>query len=223
MTAVLSLLIRHGSALWRLGRAIGLGLLALGVAGAGAEKADRNQPMVVEADKPGSLDMQRQIVTFSGNVVIAQGTLQIRAERVEVREVEGGRRSATATGSSERPATYRQKREGLDETIEGSAERIEYDGRTDTLRFIGQAVVRRLRAGVMADEITGRLITWDNTRELFNVEGGAPTPDNPSGRVRAVLSPTPADGAVPPAAPAPTTNVPRAAPAGAPRAPGAPR
>lgn len=160
-----------------------------------AEKADRTKPMVVEADKPGTIDMQRQLVTFSGNVVIVQGTMQIRAERVEVREVEGGRRSATAIGSSDRPATYRQKREGLDETIQGAAERIEYDGRTDTLRFVGQAVVRRLRGAEMADEITGRLITWDNTRELFNVEGGAVTPDNPTGRVRATLSPAPAESA----------------------------
>lgn len=171
-----------------------------------AEKADRTKPMVVEADKPGTVDMQRQIVTFSGNVVVAQGTMQIRADRVEVREVEGGQRAATAIGSGDKPATYRQKREGLEETIQGAAERIEYDGRTDTLRFTGQAVVRRLRGTEVADEITGRLITWDNTRELFNVEGGAVSPDNPGGRVRAVLSPAPAEAA------APAGSAPRALP-----------
>lgn len=186
--------------------------------GAWAEKADRTQPMVVEADKPGTVDMQRQIVTFNGNVVLVQGTMQIRADSVEVRQVEGGRRSAIATGSRERPATFRQKRDGLDETIQGAAERIEYDGRTDTLRFIGQAVVRRLRGAEMADEITGRLITWDNTRELFSVEGGAATADNPGGRVRAVLSPTPAE---PAASPAPAPGG-RPADAARPAGPGAP-
>lgn len=194
--------------------------------GAWAEKADRNLPMVVEADKPGTVDMQRQIVTFNGNVVIVQGTMQIRAESVELRQVDGGRRSATAVGSSDRPATYRQKREGLDETIQGAAERIEYDGRSDTLRFIGQAVVRRLRGNEVADEITGRLITWDNTRELFNVEGGAITPDNPTGRVRAVLSPTPAEAAAPSGAPAarPPSDAARPAGPSAPSRPaGAPR
>lgn len=215
---------RRGAARW-LGA--GLALLAWGAVPTlvWAEKADRTKPMVVEADKPGTVDMQRQLVTFSGNVVIVQGTMQIRAERVEVREVEGGRRSATAIGSSDRPATYRQKREGLDETIQGSAERIEYDGRTDTLRFVGQAVVRRLRGAEMADEITGRLITWDNTRELFNVEGGAVTPDNPTGRVRAILSPSPAEpasAATPqrPAAPEPTRP---SGPGSAARPAGAPR
>jgi lipopolysaccharide export system protein LptA len=170
--------------------------------------------MVVEADKPGTVDMQKQIVTFSGNVVIVQGTMQIRADRVEVREVEGGRRSATAFGAGERLATYRQKREGVEETIQGEGERIEYDGRTDTLRFIGRAVVRRLRGAEMADEITGRLITWDNTRELFNVEGGAATPDNPSGRVRAILSPTPAQPSAAPPSGAPRPSSEAARPAG---------
>jgi lipopolysaccharide export system protein LptA len=33
------------------------------------------------------------------------------------------------------------------------------------------------------------VITWDSSAELFNVQGGAVTPDNPSGRVRAVLMP----------------------------------
>ena len=70
-----------------------------------------------------------------------------------------------------------------------AAERIEFDAKTDTLRFVGNAAVRRLRAGVLADEITGSLITWDNTNELFKVTGGAVTPNNPTGRVRAVLAP----------------------------------
>jgi lipopolysaccharide export system protein LptA len=33
------------------------------------------------------------------------------------------------------------------------------------------------------------VIVWDNAAELFSVQGGAATPGNPSGRVRAVLSP----------------------------------
>jgi lipopolysaccharide export system protein LptA len=183
--------------------------LALGVlcaaAPAQAERADRSKPMTVEADKPGTVDLQRQVVQFNGNVVIAQGTMQIRAESIEVRERSDGFRAATATGSAAKPASFRQKRDGVDEVVEGSAERIEYDGKSDTLRFVGQASVRRLRGGLVADEINGALITWDNTSELFSVKGGAPSPDNPTGRVRAVFSPPevsteaapPAAGAVP--------------------------
>ena len=154
-----------------------------------AEKADRSKPMSIEADQPGSVDLQRQVVIFNGNVVISQGTMLLKADRVELRERPDGYREAKAIGSAERPASFRQKRDGVDEIVEGAAERIEFDARIDTLRFVGNAAVRRLRAGVVADEITGSLITWDNTIELFKVTGGATSPTNPSGRVRAVFAP----------------------------------
>jgi lipopolysaccharide export system protein LptA len=164
-------------------------LAGLCAAPAQAEKADRSKPMTVEADQPGTIDLQRQVVVFNGNVVINQGTMVLRADRVELRERSDGYREAKAIGSAARLANFRQKRDGVDETVEGAAERIEFDTRTDTVRLIGNAAVRRLRGGVVADEITGALITWDNTNELFSVTGGAPTPTNPAGRVRAVLAP----------------------------------
>ena len=176
-------------------------LLGAALGPASAEKADRNKPMVVEADKPGTVDLLRQVVVFNGNVVIAQGTMEIRADRVELRELPDGYRAATATGTPGRQASYRQKRDGVDETVQGSADRIEFDGRTETLRFIGNGSVRRLRGTAVADEITGATIVWDNSAELFSVQGGNATPANPGGRVRAVLSPR-AESAVTPASPA---------------------
>ena len=179
--------------------ALALGLLA---GAAHAERADRERQMVVEADRPGSLDLQRQVVEFNGNVVITQGTMVIRADRVELRETADGYRAATAIGSAGRQASYRQKRDGVDEHVEGAADRIEYDGRAETLRFVGNGSVRRLRGSTVADEITGAEIVWDAGAETFSVAGGAPSPANPSGRVRAVLSPR-ADSNAAPAASAP--------------------
>jgi len=154
-----------------------------------AEKADRSQPIVVEADKRGTVDTQKQITVFTGNVVITQGTLQIRAERVEIQEGKEGFRTAVAFGVAQQPAFFKQKRDGVDENVEGTAERIEFDEKNDTLRLSGNPVVRRLRGPQLADEITGNLITWDNRTEVFTVDGGARTPANPSGRVRMLLSP----------------------------------
>jgi lipopolysaccharide export system protein LptA len=184
--------------------AVVLALAAVLAAGpAAAEKADRNKQMVVEADRPGTMDLQRQVVVFNGNVSISQGTLNIRADRVELREMADGYRAATAIGSPGKPASYRQKRDGVDETVEGVADRIEFDGRADTLRLIGNGAVRRLRGGVLADEITGAVIVWDANAEVFSVQGGNRSAANPGGRVRAVLSPR-ADAASAPAA-APVT------------------
>jgi lipopolysaccharide export system protein LptA len=154
-----------------------------------AEKADRSKPMVVEADREGVLDLQRQVLVYSGNVVISQGSMILRAERVEMRTLADGYRTASALGAAGKPAQWRQRRDGVDESVEGSADRIDFDGRADTLRFVGNGAVRRLRGGSVADEITGANILWDNTSEVFKVEGGTTSPTNPTGRVRAVLSP----------------------------------
>jgi lipopolysaccharide export system protein LptA len=156
-----------------------------------AEKADRYKKMEVESDQPGKVDLQNQIVVFNGNVVVSKGTMVIKAGRIEVRETPDGYHQATAVGAPGQLATFRQKREGVDEYIEGEAERLDYDSKADTIRFTGKAAVRRLRGTTVADEVTGALITYDNTAELFTVAGGASaaTPGNPTGRVRAVLSP----------------------------------
>jgi lipopolysaccharide export system protein LptA len=69
--------------------------------------------------------------------------------------------------------------------------------------------VRRLRAGTVADEITGATIVWDNTSEIFKVEGGATSAANPTGRVRVILSPRADSASAPPTAtPKPGTAAP---------------
>ena len=173
-------------------------LVACAVPLAHAEKADRSKPLTIEADQPGTLDLVKQVVVFSGNVVVAQGTMAIRAERVEVRERADGNRSATAlggAGSGGKQASFRQKRDGVDETIEGVADRIEYDSRGDVVRFAGNAKVRRLRGATPADEISGAVITYDNGNETFSVQGtpngvaGASSAGN--GRVKVTIIPPP--------------------------------
>jgi lipopolysaccharide export system protein LptA len=165
-------------------------LLSTGPAPARAEKADRFKPLNVEADLPGKIDLLNQFVVFNGNVVVTKGTMTIRAARIEVRETPDGYHTAVAIGAPGRPSTFRQKRDGVDEFIEGEAERLEYDGKTDTVRFVNRASVRRLRSATVADEISGNLVTYDSISEVFSVSGGAaPTAANPGGRVRAVLTP----------------------------------
>jgi lipopolysaccharide export system protein LptA len=174
---------------------------AMGVAQ--AEKADRNKPFVIESDRGTTLDLQRQVTVLSGNAVISQGTMVLRAERIELRETPDGYRAASAIGSPGKPASWRQKRDGPgDETVEGTADRIEFDGRADTLRLVGNGLVRRLRGGQLADEINGASIVWDNVAEVFRVEGGAVSAANPTGRVRVTLSPRAESAASAPPVPA---------------------
>ncbi len=54
-------------------------------------------------------------------------------------------------------------------------------------------MVRRLRGETIGDEITGTIVAYDNTTEVFSVLGGSHTAaggkNAPGGRVRAVLTP----------------------------------
>lgn len=154
-----------------------------------AERADRLQKITIDAGNAVT-DLQKQTVVYTGNVVISRGSMVIRAEKVEVRQLPSGYYNATAFGSASRPATFRQKREGTDDFIEGEAERLEYDGRADQIKFVDRAQLRMLHGATTANQISGKLITYDATTEKINVSGGsAPTATNPGGRVRAVLSP----------------------------------
>ena len=180
----ISRVFRRGSA------ALLAGMAFVAAAPSHAEKSDRFKPLNVEADLPGKIDLLNQYVVFNGNVVVTKGTMTIRANRIEVRESPDGYHTAVAFGSPGQHATFRQKRDAPDEYIAGDAERLEYDGRSDVIRFVNNATVRRLRGGEATDEISGNLVTYDSGTEVFNVVGGAPaTASNPGGRVRAVLTP----------------------------------
>ncbi len=159
-------------------------------ANATAERADRTQPMNAEADAL-RYDDASQTSIFTGRVVISKGTIQIRGARVEVRQDPEGHQFGTVLAGTDQDASFRQKREGVNEYIEGQAQRIEYDSRADQVKFIGQAVLRRYRGQVLSDETAGAVIVYDNRTEVFRVEGGATSasPANPSGRVRATLAP----------------------------------
>ena len=180
-----------------------------------AENADRNKPMNAEADALRYDDL-KQTSVFTGNVVITKGSTIIRGSQVDVKQDPEGYQQAVVLSAPEKLAFYRKKREGLDEYIEGEATRIEYDSRPDVVKFIGNAVLRRFKGAVLADETTGSQINYDNTTDVFAVDGGAQnrSPTNPTGRVRALLSPRNAASAAPaPAAATPPPARLRASPA----------
>lgn len=157
-----------------------------------AEKADRQLPLTIEADRQGSVDLARKVVVFSGRVVLVQGTLRIAGDRMEVTELPQGQRSAITHGTADQPAEFREKRDGVDEFVEGRAQSIEYDSREEAIRLVGKATVRRLRGQQLAEEVHGDTIVWNGSKEFFNVSPTAAAPGAQNGRIRAVLVPAPA-------------------------------
>lgn len=146
-----------------------------------AEQADRNKPVNLEADSV-TLDDVKKISVYQGNVILSQGTLMLRATRVQVTQNANGLDKVSATGS---PVTFRQKIEGRDEFIDGFANRIEFDSVNGQLELIGQAQLKR-----GSDELRGAQISYNANTEFYKVIG-QPNAQTPSGRVRAVIRPKP--------------------------------
>jgi len=150
-----------------------------------AERADREKPVNLEAARI-TVDDAKKVHVFEGNVSLAQGTLLLLADRIVVSQDADGFQKGIATGT---PARFRQKREGRDDYVEGEAERIEYDARSERAEFFGKAKVKS--AG---DEVKGAYIGYDAVTERYLATATAGAADGKpvkgsDGRVRAVIQP----------------------------------
>ncbi len=150
-----------------------------------AEKADKDKPTHIEANRMSSDDTKRMSI-FEGSVVLTKGTVVVRADRIVVHQDAEGFQTATATG---KPVRFRQKgdpkgdKEGV--WTEGEALRVEIDDRNERIELFERARVTRDQ-----DMVNGEYIFLDQRTEYFSVsaaKGAAPT--TPAGRVKAVIQP----------------------------------
>ena len=147
-----------------------------------AEKADRDKPTQVEANKM-SADDARRLNIFEGDVVVTKGSIRLTADKLIVRQDAEGFQIATATG---KPAKFRQRqdpkpgeKEGI--WVEGEALRIELDDKNQKIELFDKARVNR-----GGDEVAGDYILVDQKSDFFTV-----TPGKGQGRVRATIQPKP--------------------------------
>lgn len=166
--------------------ALAFGLLILSFAPlCQAEKADRSKPVNLEADRA-TVDDINKVHVFEGNVNLSQGTLLIKSDKLVVKQDAEGYQSGVATANPGKLAYFRVKRDGKDEYVEGEAERIEHDAKTDITRFFNRAWVKN-----GDDEVRGQFILYDGLKEQYSVTNG-PGGSVVSGRdsrVRAVIQP----------------------------------
>lgn len=152
-----------------------------------AERTDRDKPIHLEADSATVEDYKRKdnfrTSIFTGNVILTQGTLIIRADKVIMKEDLKGFRYATGYGNL---VSFRQKRDGVDEYIEGWSQRVEYDDKTNKVELFGKA---RLKRGT--DEVQGDYISYDITRDFFRVTGHKEknAKENSGNRVQVIIQP----------------------------------
>ena len=163
-------------------RAAALALAIACALPAWAERGDREKEIVVGADKLVADDANRTS-TFEGNVIVTQGTMRMTAAKVTVKEDAQRHKFYVASGA---PVTFRQKRDKVDEWVEGFAARAEFDDRNDVLKLYENARVKSNQ-----NEITGDFISYDMKREVAEVSGAPPGRAAPAstGRVKVIIVP----------------------------------
>ena len=149
---------------------ISLAMLAPWAGPAQAERADRDKPIQLEAQRS-TVDDAKKVQVLEGDVLLTQGTLTIRSDKIVITEDNLGFQMGVATGGKNGLAHFRQKREGKDEYIEGEAERIEYNTRDEVAELFRRA--------------------WVQSGHPKSAKGTTPQ------RVRAVIQPKKKDGATP--------------------------
>lgn len=174
---------------------------------AAAQRADRDKPTQIDARR-GQYNDLKQTGWYDGGVVMVKGSLRIEGERMEFRKDPEGYEFAVIVGTRDQPATFRQRRDstrpGIEEFVEGRAERIEYDGKAETMKLINRASWRRLENDQPRDEITGNRIVYDSRNATYAATGDGTSSD---GRVRTIIAPRrdpPAPAPATPLRPAPT-------------------
>ena len=160
---------------------------ALAACPAWAEKADRDKPTQIEANRMSADDTKRMNI-FEGNGVLTKGTIAVRADRIVVRQDAEGFQHTTATGT---PVRFKQRQDPKDgekegRWMDGEAMRVEIDDRKQTIELFENARVNR-----GGDEVAGNYIFVDQRSDFFSVSAGKGAPQ---GRVKAVIQPKGADG-----------------------------
>ena len=149
-----------------------------------ALESDSRQPIEIEADQ-GSLDQAKQTTTFSGNVIIKQGSLNIRAASVTVSRNDKGEQTMQATGA---PVQFSQTLDGNKGTVVGQANQVDYASATGVAVLTGNARVQR-----GGDVASGARITYNMRTEVYTIHGSKAAGTKSaakSGRVSVVIQPS---------------------------------
>ena len=149
-----------------------------------AEKADRDKPMQLEANRI-TIDDAKKIQILEGDVLVTKGTMSLKADRIVITEDQYGFQKGTAFGGKDGLARFRQKREGVEEYVDGEAERIEYNSNSEVAELFHRACVKSGE-----DQVRGDYIRYDAVSEKYLVTAGENRdPKGPPARVRAIIQP----------------------------------
>lgn len=150
------------------------GLLALGINLADAKEADYKEPVTIDSGSQ-LVELVDNKVTFTDNVIVKQGTLDVRASKLVVTRNDKGLQTMTAYGS---PATYYQVLDS-GQPVHAKAKQITYDIKTRSITLLNNAELKQ-----NDNIVTGYRIRYDIDKEQMEAQG-----QGSSGRVKTVFLP----------------------------------
>lgn len=130
--------------------AVIVGILLVSSAPVFSMKDDTNQPINITSAQQ-SLDMEGNVVTFTGDVIVKQGTIDIRADKVVVtRTTEKGHEVVEAFGN---PVTFYQMQDSS-KPVKGHGSKLRYELANELVVLTGDAYIEQLDSNVKGDRIT---------------------------------------------------------------------
>lgn len=128
---------------------LALVLLALVPQGALALSADKDQPVLIEADSA-AIDERQGISVYQGNVKVRQGSSVLTADKLTVLHPNKKAEKLIATG---KPVKFRQRQDDDKPEVKARARQAEYLLGSEELILIGDAVVFQGKDSFRSDRI----------------------------------------------------------------------
>lgn len=140
---------------------------------------DRDQPVQVNADSA-RFNEKTGIATYTGAVVIRQGTLEIRADEIVITTDRNG--GVSTVVSKGKPARYQQQTDPKKGVVTAESERIDYDARNEIITLAGNARLKQDGASFQ-----GSTITYNSQTQQVDAKGDS------KNRVQLILPPSARD------------------------------
>ncbi|MEN8170257.1 MAG: lipopolysaccharide transport periplasmic protein LptA [Pseudomonadota bacterium] len=150
--------------------------LTLSAGPAATDTANKSTPVSIEADRM-ELDQAHGTSTYQGNVILIQGGLRLKAERITLYTVEKQLNRVVSEG---KPTTMEQPKDDNRAPLHAEAEWIEYLPLQQTVQLKGKAQLRQ-----NGNEFSGEHIRYDLKKQLVRASGNK----QGDGRVRVLLQP----------------------------------
>lgn len=155
---------------------------------AGGKKSADEPDTLILSDTLNYNDEKKES-TFTGNVILTRGDMTLRADKLVTHEDADGFQYGTATVNRGNLVFVRQETPAKFQVIEARGLRAEYDGKTDQIEMIGNAIVTKFVCGKPFDTISGDRVTFNQKTNIYQAFGGTNSAAQ-GGRVRSVAVPT---------------------------------